>query len=90
MPVLSYLALPHAGRKQQLHNELAVLEHCEVVLSDNEEVVLLVTDTPDQQAEKRLQRQLKKIASLQSLSMVFGHTAEQLPNNQGKEATHEA
>lgn len=76
MAILSYLALPRTGEKERLCNDLAATAHCEVMAADNQEVVLLVTDTPDQEAEKRLQQELKKIGSLQSLSMVFGHTTE--------------
>lgn len=77
MPVLSYLALPRTGQKQQLYNDLAAMEYCQPIPADNQDVVLLVTDTPDQKTEKRVRQQLKKVDSLQSLSMVFGHTAEQ-------------
>ncbi|MFH7321173.1 hypothetical protein ACHHRT_11265 [Desulfurivibrio sp. D14AmB] len=83
MAILGYLALPAAGKKAQLCDELATIRYCEAVPSDNREVVLLVTDTPDQEAEKRLQRELKRLNSLQALSMVFGHTAE--PENREME-----
>ncbi|HET98092.1 MAG TPA: hypothetical protein ENN98_05285 [Desulfurivibrio alkaliphilus] len=60
MAILSYLALPVAGKKEQLCAELAAMECCEVVSSDNRGVVLLVTDTPDSETEKWLQRELRK------------------------------
>ena len=77
MPILSYLALPQTGGMKQLCTDLQELEHCEIVPSLNEEVVVLVTDTPDDTAEKTLQKTLKELPSLQSLSMTFGHNAEQ-------------
>ncbi|MDH3394390.1 MAG: hypothetical protein OEL66_10310 [Desulfobulbaceae bacterium] len=77
MPILSYLALPQAGGMQQLCTDLQGLEYCEIIPSLNEEVVVLVTDTPDENAEKTLQKTLKGLSSLQSLSMTFGHNAEQ-------------
>ncbi len=77
MPILSYLALPQAGAKEQLCNDLSVMEYCETIPSDNQDVVILVTDTPDEKTEINLQAMLKKLPSLQSLSMTFGYNAEQ-------------
>jgi len=79
MPILSYLALPRDGAMEQLCADLAGMEFCEVIPADNQEVVVLVTDTPDDAAEKNLQARLKKIQSLLSLSMTFGHNAEEIP-----------
>ena len=76
MPVFSYLAYPVQGAKEQLIKELAALEYCEVTPSDNEEVIILVTDTPDEETEKELQNKLKAVKSLESLGMTFGHTDE--------------
>ncbi len=76
MPILSFLALPHKGAMDQLCTDLSALEHCEVIPAENQEVVVLVTDTPDADAEKELQKTLKHLPSLQSLSMTFGHNAE--------------
>ena len=74
MPVFSYLAYPIQGAKEQLINELAALAYCEVTPSENEEVLILVTDTPDEGAEKELQKKLKAVRSLESLGLTFGHT----------------
>ncbi|MDJ0986122.1 MAG: hypothetical protein QNJ26_11305 [Desulfobacterales bacterium] len=74
MPVFSYLAYPVSGSKEQLIKDLAALEFCEVTPAENEEVLILVTDTPDEDTEKKLQEQLKTIKSLESLGMTFGHS----------------
>ncbi|RUM33653.1 MAG: hypothetical protein DSY50_07885 [Desulfobulbus sp.] len=76
MPILSYLVLPKAGAMEQLCTDLSAMECCEVIPSDNEEVVVLVTDTPDENTEKRLQKTLKDLPSLQSINMTFGHSGE--------------
>jgi nitrate reductase NapAB chaperone NapD len=76
MPVFSYLAYPVRGEKDKLFNDLAALDHCEVMPADNEEVLILVTDTPDEKQEKALQKKLKELKSLQSLGMTFGHGDE--------------
>jgi len=74
MPVFSYLAYPKQGAKEQLLNDLATLDYCEVTPAENEEILILVTDTPDEQKEKALQKKFKELKSLESLGMTFGHT----------------
>ena len=74
MPIFSYLAYPVQGAKAQLINELSALDFCEVTPAENEEVLVLVTDTPDEETEKKLKDKLKAIKSLESLGMTFGHT----------------
>ena len=76
MPIFSYLAYPIQGAKQQLANDLAALDFCEVTPAENEAVLILVTDTPDEETEKILQEKLKALKSLESLGMTFGHTDE--------------
>ena len=73
MPVFSYLAYPKAGAKEQLIRDLAALDYCEATPADNAEILILVTDTPDEDQEKALQKKLKKLSSLESLGMTFGH-----------------
>jgi hypothetical protein len=48
MPVFSYLAYPVAGAKEALLSELAALDYCEATPADNQEILILVTDTPDE------------------------------------------
>ncbi len=76
MPVFSYLAYPTKGKKEGLLHDLEALDYCEVLSAENEEVLILVTDAPDEQKEQELQKQLKKLKSLESLAMTFGHTNE--------------
>jgi nitrate reductase NapAB chaperone NapD len=76
MPVFSYLAYPIPGAKEQLLNDLAALDYCEVTPAENKEVLILVTDTPDEETEKKLQEKLEALKLLESLGMTFGHTDE--------------
>ena len=73
MPVFSYLAYPKHGAKQELLKDLAALDYCEATPADNENILILVTDTPDEDAEKMLQKKLKNLKTLESLGMTFGH-----------------
>lgn len=74
MPVFSYLAYPVPGAKKELLSDLAALDYCEATPADNQDILVLVTDTPDENKEKELQIELKKLKSLESLGMTFGHT----------------
>ncbi|MGW8194283.1 MAG: hypothetical protein ACWGOX_08460 [Desulforhopalus sp.] len=73
MPIFSYLALPKEDARDLLCAELSRLEHCQVIPADNKDVVVLVTDTPDDNSERNLQNRLKGLRSLQSLSLAFGY-----------------
>ena len=59
MPVFSYLAYPVSGSKEQLLDDLTALDFCEVTSAENEDVLILVTDTPDEDSEKKLQEDHK-------------------------------
>ncbi len=76
MPVFSYLAYPAPGALEQLLKDLGDLDHCEVTPANNEQILILVTDTPDEKTEQALQKRLKELKSLESLGMTFGHTGE--------------
>jgi len=76
MPVLAYIAIPRTGEKNKLLQQLNTMQHCEAFPADNAEILVLVTDTPDKEAEKKLEKQLNKLESLESLSMTFGYNDE--------------
>jgi len=73
MPVFSYIAIPKSGAKKELCSDLAALSFCEVIPADNQDVIVLVTDTPDENTEKELQKTMKELQSLQALSLAFGY-----------------
>ena len=81
MPIISYLATPIAGETSILLNQLQSMEYCEAMAADNQDLIILVTDTPDDTTEKELQQQLKALTSLENLSMAYGHAETSNPNN---------
>jgi nitrate reductase NapAB chaperone NapD len=74
MPIFSFIAYPENSMKDQLVKDLSLMQYCEVKPSDNKDVLILLTDTPDEETNKNLITQIKELSSLQSLSMTFGHT----------------
>ena len=72
MPIKSYLAHPHSGKKEALIQEILNLENCEVIPAKNEELLVVVTDTSDDIADKKLTEQIEAIDSLKLLALVSG------------------
>ena len=72
MPIKSYLALPLGGRKEELISALRSLNQCEVEPANNEDVLALVTDTPNQKEDDILKEKIEAISSLKLLSLVSG------------------
>ncbi len=72
MPIKSYLAHPHEGKKQELIQVLSNIPECEVIPAENKEILILITETEDKAKENILQEQLEAIDCLKLLAMVSG------------------
>ncbi len=72
MPIKSYVAFPRKGEKEQLVKVLENTKHCEVLPATNKEVLVLVTDTKDDQQEEALQQILDSIEEIEHLNLVSG------------------
>ena len=72
MPIKSYLAYPAQGRRDALARALGALEGCDALPASTHDVVVLVTDTPDDDAERVLQTRLEGLRELQCLTLVAG------------------
>lgn len=72
MPIKSYLAHPKQGGKEALIKAISVLSECEVVPAENENVLVLITDTEDENQETILKSKLDAIPSLKLLALVSG------------------
>lgn len=81
MPVFSYLAFPTEGERQSLCAALEATEYCEIIPAENQDVVVLITDTPDKETDRLLQAKLKQLSCLQSLSMTYGHADDNKTGN---------
>ncbi len=74
MPVKSYIAFPRVGMKEQLIEVLKKTPHCEVMPALNKDVLVLVTDTADDQEEEALRQILYGIKELAHLNLVSGYS----------------
>ncbi|MEX0313512.1 MAG: hypothetical protein AB3N18_05000 [Allomuricauda sp.] len=72
MPIKSYLVHPAEGKKTALANELSNMQHCVVVPAENEEVLILITETDSKQEEEELKQNLEKISDIKLMALVSG------------------
>lgn len=72
MPIISYLAHPHEGKKDELIQALSVVDKCEVIPAENKDLLIVVTETETKSEEENLKEKLETIASLKLLTMVSG------------------
>ena len=72
MPICSYLVVPEAGAAPRVERSLSALAGCEVVAAENRDVLILVTDTPDLEAEETLRREVEGMEGIEALLLTFG------------------
>ncbi|MDY8134918.1 hypothetical protein [Aquimarina sp. 2201CG5-10] len=77
MPIKSYLAHPYKGRKEELIEALSTIHQCEVMPAQNQDVLILVTETENKTEEVILKEKLDTIDSLKLLAMVSGFNTPQ-------------
>ncbi|HJP30270.1 MAG TPA: hypothetical protein QGF95_06920 [Candidatus Latescibacteria bacterium] len=86
MPVCSYLVFPQPDA-EGLAARLAALPGCETMPADNADLLILVTDTPDPEAEEELQDKLQNVPGIQCMVLTFGDIDE---TEQGHEQLEDA
>lgn len=72
MSILSYLAHPEEGKKLELLKALQKIDACDVIPAENEDLLIIVTDTETDEAQEKLKIQIEAIESLKLLAMVSG------------------
>tara|TARA_R110000772_G_scaffold55497_1_gene126712 strand:- start:62 stop:298 length:237 start_codon:yes stop_codon:yes gene_type:complete len=77
MPIKSYLVHPVKGKKEELLSALKEIVECEVVPAENQNLLALVTDTPNDKEEEILKEKIEAINSLELLSLVSGYNTPQ-------------
>ncbi|MCV9385958.1 chaperone NapD [Reichenbachiella ulvae] len=73
MPVKSYLIIPQTGHKSKLANEIGALKGCEIHPAENQEVLILVTDTTDSNEEVELLEQIENNQKIKHITLVSGY-----------------
>jgi nitrate reductase NapAB chaperone NapD len=70
MPIKSYLVHSTPGDKQALASRLSALPGCTAVPARNRDALVLVTDTPSDDADRDLRARLDDIDSLMAITLV--------------------
>ncbi len=76
MPIKSYVLHSEENNKDILLNELQKLPNCEVIPAQNQEVIVVVTDTKSEEKDTELYNQLLEMKGLKHLSLVSGFDAK--------------
>ena len=74
MTIQSYLVYPEPGRTAALTTALTQIPGCEVLASENRDLLVLVTESADETAQKSLEAQLENLDGAACLAMVGGWT----------------
>jgi hypothetical protein len=72
MPIKSYLAYPMRGRRDDVADAVRALPGCQVILAVDRDLLVVVTDTPDEATEDVLQQALARVEFLEGLALVAG------------------
>lgn len=73
MPVKSYLIVPHSDQKLALVNEVRNIPGCEIHPAENQEVLVLVTDTSNEDEEQQLFRKVENNKKIRHITLVSGY-----------------
>ena len=76
MPVCSYLVYPRPGRHEAVTEQLTNLDGCRVIPAEDRSVMILVTETPDDQADRDLRQTIETQPDIDCLALCFAHAEE--------------
>jgi nitrate reductase NapAB chaperone NapD len=63
MPIKSYLAHPVEGKKEELSNSINSLKGCEIISAENENLLVVVTETETEIEDKNLKETIEELES---------------------------
>lgn len=72
MPVCSYLVIAEEGAREAVRRSLEALPACDVLPAENQEVLILVTDTDGLAEEEALRASVEAMDGIQALLLTFG------------------
>lgn len=72
MAIISYLAHPYEGKKEELIKALREINQCDVIPAENKDILVVVTDTDNKINDEKVKKQIEAVASLKLLAMVSG------------------
>jgi len=81
MPIKSYLIQSLPGKKKDLQEEISAISECEVTPSENKDLLIVVTETMDEKADRLIFDRLNALENSQLLTLVsaFSNNLATLP-----------
>ncbi|MEQ8331533.1 MAG: chaperone NapD [Longimicrobiales bacterium] len=79
MPICSYVVVPADGARGAVAASLASLPGCDVVPAENADLLLLVTETDDLDAEAALRTRIEAMPEVRGLVLTFGDVDPDTP-----------
>lgn len=73
--IKSFIAYSETGKKREMIQALDSIDECEVIASQNKEIVVFLLETTADEIEKEIIKKIKEIPSLHQISMVSGYQA---------------
>ena len=73
MPIMSYVVYSTKNMKTKLVQQLNAVNGCQAVPADNQDLVVLMTETHSEEEEAQLQKKLESIDTIQCMAMTYGH-----------------
>jgi nitrate reductase NapAB chaperone NapD len=76
MPICSYIVHPSAGKKLILADRLSALDGCTAHPADNRELIVLVTETDTEAADKALRERISDMDEVECLALSYANFEE--------------
>jgi nitrate reductase NapAB chaperone NapD len=74
MTVQSFLIYPQTGRLEAVTQSLCEIPSCEVIRAENRDLLILVTETGDAEAQKKLEARIEELAGVECVALVSAWT----------------
>lgn len=79
MPICGYVVVPRQGESTGTAEALSRIEGCEVFPAENEDLLLLITETDSLEADAALRRTLRRSPGIDALLLTFGEIDPDAP-----------
>ncbi len=76
MAIISYLVFPVEGKSEEMKQSLSEIPNSELIPAQNHDMCVFVTDTKSEDEEVVVQASIKRIETIQTISLVYGELSK--------------
>lgn len=73
MPVKSYLIFPKNNKTEDVIKSLSLMDYCDVFPSDDEKIIILITETDNEQTDEELWKELQSNSAIQQINLIAAY-----------------